>query len=132
MVGIDGSAGAVAALRWAAAESRAHGRPLTVVNVYDPVIFYGYPIAPMTGIAEAVLTGGEASLDEALAQVYGEMHPVGVTRVVKQGNPARVLIDVAADASLLVVGARGHGHFLLGSVSNRCVHHADCPVAVVH
>jgi nucleotide-binding universal stress UspA family protein len=51
---------------------------------------------------------------------------------VREGNPARVLVEIATDASLLVVGARGHGHFLLGSVSDRCVHHADCPVVVVH
>ena len=45
-----------------------------------------------------------------------------------------MLINVARDADLLVVGSRGSGTFkelLLGSVSDRCVRHASCPVAVV-
>src|SRR5674536_94088 len=43
VVGIDGSPGSVAALRWAASEARAHGRPLTAVVAYDVPAYYGYP-----------------------------------------------------------------------------------------
>lgn len=131
VVGIDGSPGAVAALRWAAVEARTHGRRLTAVYAYDPVV-YGAPMPPMAGIPDLVMAGGEARLDEALLEVFGDQRPTEVTRVVREGNPARVLVEIATDASLLVVGARGHGHFLLGSVSDRCVHHANCPVVVVH
>jgi nucleotide-binding universal stress UspA family protein len=59
---------------------------------------------------------------------------VQISQWVRQGNPAQVLIDAAADADLLVVGSRGHGGFaevLLGSVCMHCVQHAPCPVAVI-
>jgi nucleotide-binding universal stress UspA family protein len=53
---------------------------------------------------------------------------------VKQGRPAKVLIDEAANADLLVVGSRGHGGFtglVLGSVSQHVAAYAKCPVTVV-
>ena len=52
-----------------------------------------------------------------------------------QGAPAGVLVAASRDADLLVVGSRGHGGFvglLLGSVSQQCAHHAECPVVIVH
>jgi nucleotide-binding universal stress UspA family protein len=51
-----------------------------------------------------------------------------------EGPAARVLIDAACDAQLLVVGNRGHAGFteaLLGSVGQYCVHHSNCPVVIV-
>jgi nucleotide-binding universal stress UspA family protein len=60
---------------------------------------------------------------------------VTVQARVLQGPPALVLEQAAADADLLVVGNRGFGGFagmVLGSVSEHCIHHATCPVVVVH
>jgi nucleotide-binding universal stress UspA family protein len=55
---------------------------------------------------------------------------------VRTGDPAAELEALAAEhaADMVVVGNRGHGRgrrLLLGSVSNRLVHHADRPVLVV-
>jgi nucleotide-binding universal stress UspA family protein len=58
-----------------------------------------------------------------------------VSTLVAEGNAARALLDASDTAELLVVGSRGHGGFtgvLVGSVSQQCVHHAKCPVVVVH
>jgi nucleotide-binding universal stress UspA family protein len=61
--------------------------------------------------------------------------PIPVSTLVAEGNPARALLDASEGADLLVVGSRGHGGFtgvLVGSISQQCVHHAKCPVVVVH
>lgn len=60
---------------------------------------------------------------------------VDVTRVVRHNQPQHLLVDLSAEASLVVVGSRGRGGFpglLLGSVSRSVIARAACPVMVVH
>lgn len=50
-------------------------------------------------------------------------------------KPARVLMAVAPDAQLIVVGSRGRGPVagaVLGSTGNDLLARSACPVAVVH
>lgn len=57
-----------------------------------------------------------------------------VTTTVLRGPSAAMLVAAAENATLLVVGAPGHGDFvglLLGAVSCACVTHAPCSVVVV-
>ena len=54
--------------------------------------------------------------------------------MVEDRNPAEALVELSADADMLVVGSRGRGGFtslLLGSVSHAAVLHALCPVVVI-
>jgi nucleotide-binding universal stress UspA family protein len=76
----------------------------------------------------------EQVLREAVERARSDHPAVKVETAVVEGRPARVLVEMSADADLLVVGSRGLGGFselLLGSVSQQCVHHAHCPVTVV-
>ena len=59
---------------------------------------------------------------------------ITVDTYVGQGNPAAVILAVARDAGLIVMGARGRGSFtslMLGSVSHQVIHDVPCPVAVI-
>jgi len=131
VVGIDGSDTSQDALRWAVRQSRLTGQEV------HAVVSWGYPVDVGPGAFGAF--DPEANARDVLAKAVADvLDPADAERVpqhVVAGHPARVLLDAAADADLLVVGSRGHGGFagmLLGSVSQHVVAHATCPVLVVH
>ena len=69
-----------------------------------------------------------------IKDVLGNDPPVVVQPSVKQGSPAKVLIQESKDADLLVVDTRGHGGFrglVLGSTSQHVAVYAKCSVAIV-
>jgi nucleotide-binding universal stress UspA family protein len=135
LVGVDGSPSSHKALAWAAAEAAEHGADLVVLNVWE------HTLPPPTGsvsVSERYVPDPSQRTAEDLLkeikEVLGENPPVLVQPRVKQGSPAKVLIEQSADSDLLVVGTRGHGGFrglVLGSVSQHVAAYAQCPVAVV-
>ena len=76
----------------------------------------------------------EEDFDQALAVAAKENPDVSVVRQVLPGTPRAALLSAAADAQLLVVGARGRGGFdemSLGSIAEAVLLYAPGPVAVV-
>jgi nucleotide-binding universal stress UspA family protein len=145
VVGVDGSAGAAEALRWAVAEARLRKARLRIVHAWT----YGYVGMPNGGFDYMGLgsyaslgidlgdlqRAAEDLLEKAIGAVAGGVDGVEIERQVLQGTAAGVLVGAVVAGDLLVVGSRGHGDFvglLLGSVSQQCVHYAPCPVVVVH
>jgi len=136
VVGVDGSPESVSALRWARHYASATGARIRAILAWH------YPAqvgpAPVGVAPEAITSEVEDSMRNVLTQtvsdVFGDPATAGVETRVTYGHPAQVLIDESKDASLLVVGHRGHGAFtgmLVGSVSIHCVTSAACPVVVV-
>jgi nucleotide-binding universal stress UspA family protein len=124
VVGADGSGASQPAVAFAFAEAALRDVPLLAVCA----------LADTPGIR-----GGahllEADFERALAKGEADHPDVVVRRQVAQGAPRAALLDAASAGQLLVVGARGRGglhSMLLGSVSLAVLHHAPCPVAVVH
>jgi nucleotide-binding universal stress UspA family protein len=136
VVGVDGSPGSRKALTWAAAEAADHGADLIVVNVWEHTLL---PPAGSVSVSEHYVPDPSQRTAEDLVGVIkeelGDDPPVRVQPQVKQGRPAKVLIDESTNADLLVVGNRGHGGFaglVIGSVSQHVAAYAKCPVTVVH
>jgi nucleotide-binding universal stress UspA family protein len=137
VVGVEGSGGAKAALRWAIREAEIRGAVIDVVttfaSTYVPASpdFNYVPLDPADLEAE-VHKMQDAVVDEVLADLNGST--VEIRRRVMRGRPADTLIAVAEGADMLVVGSRGRGGFrglLLGSVSQQIAHHGSCPVVIV-
>ena len=87
--------------------------------------------------AEKILERHVQTAEEGLRKL-SERHLPGrdVRTVVVQGTPHEAVVEFAREESvdLIVVGTRGHGligHALMGSTTERILHHAPCPVLVV-
>jgi nucleotide-binding universal stress UspA family protein len=140
VVGVDGSSGSVAALRWAIEEADIWSVPVEVVHVYSfrPQLGEAWTYGLTPQLPESLFEEAHARAEEELDAMLKEVVPDGIgveviARVV-EGRPAERLIEISKDARMLVVGTRGLGGFrslLLGSVSSQCVQHAECPVVVV-
>ena len=140
VVGIDGTAEGVAALRWAVAEARwRRARVLALaVSGPPPVVGGGAEIAggaivPAVLDDEDLTAAAEAWLSDALAALPADARE-SVEGRVAHGDAVAVLLEAAGDADLLVLGNHGRGALagaLAGSVALRCAHHADCPVVLV-
>ncbi|WP_185832075.1 universal stress protein [Streptomyces sp. WAC 04229] len=74
------------------------------------------------------------ALGEALAPWRERFPDVPVVEHVEMGSAGQVLLSVAANAQLMVVGRRARRTAVgarIGSVAHGVLHHADCPVVVV-
>lgn len=133
IVGMDGSEGAAAALRWALREADLHGWATTAVLAWT--YLDQHPTAPGARFDPAYGDDdARGALDAAIVSAIGNESAGRVDRKVICDLPAPALLSASEGAELLVVGSRGLGGFkslLLGSVSEQCLHHATCPVAIV-
>lgn len=140
VVGLDGSDRSRAALVAAVDEAGRRGADVVAVAAYQPVDPWAglsdLPIPSTDEVRADVLRGAEAVVREVLGTTGRPGVPVPHVRIeVMQGAAADLLVQVAEQADLLVVGSRGRGALrglLLGSVALHCVLSATCPVLVVH
>jgi nucleotide-binding universal stress UspA family protein len=127
------------ALAWAVTEARLRGNSLHVVMAWQrppsigPANIWGAGLDPSLN-DQSLLASATADEAARLGAEAAQGQEVLVTSEAVEGHPAGVLLGVAQEADLLVVGTRGHGGFagaLLGSVSQHVVTHARCPVVVI-
>ena len=135
VVGTDGSPNAEAAVREAGRIAKAEGAVVHLVTAFPDIPTYSEGIASsakrqridLREVAEGVLSRTAEELQAQGLQVMTEA---------REGDPAQVILDVSRerDADLIVIGARGLTgirRFLLGSVSSKLSHHAECSLMIV-
>lgn len=134
VVGVDGSAASVDALKWAIRYAELTGGQV------EAVTSWAVPDAAGAGFGaglEAVSIDWPGIATDSQEGALAQALPGGsgsIKRSVVFDHPAAALLAAAEGADLLVVGSRGHGGFvgmMLGSVSAHVVAHAPCPVLVI-
>jgi nucleotide-binding universal stress UspA family protein len=132
VVGVDGSTGSLAALRWAEREAGLRAVTLHVVRAWEDTTKQVAPYAahPPDGVQDHRTAAGRLQAD--VAAVLGPAPVVNVDVRVAEGLAARVLLDHAAGADLLVLGSATRcAPDGIGPVARACLRHAPCPVVVV-
>ncbi len=135
VVGVDGSAESVAALRWACREASLRAAEVLAVMALESachqVASYAVPAPRQSGgswgAAREVL---RRSISEAVSLFPG----ISVRTEIAEGLAARILLDQAADADMLVLGRNSHApdpYRAAGPVIRVCLRSARCPVVII-
>ena len=134
VVGVDGSAESVAALRWACREASLRSTEVHAVFAMESAVHqvasYAVPSPQQSGSWRAARDVLRQAVSEAAALYPG----VSIRAEVTEGLAARVLLDHAAGADMLVLG--GNAHRLdpsrgAGPVIRVCLRTAPCPVVLI-
>jgi nucleotide-binding universal stress UspA family protein len=125
VVGVDGSAASLEALRWAVGLAGTSGAPVSAVYAFTPSYAEVSPAQYEFLQTEAAQTLGVWCAETGVAE--------SVDPFVVGGGPG-ALLTIAHQSDLLVVGTRGDygiAHLHLGSVAHHLVHHTSVPLAIV-
>lgn len=133
VVGVNGSASSIQALRWAAAHAQAADAPLVITYVYEPT---QQDLAANGGFLPAdwqlrARARAERWVRETLDR--SQLPAIWKIRVLSEA-PGRALVEQSRHGALLVIGTPEHvglRRVLAGSVSHYCLSHAHCPVVAV-
>jgi nucleotide-binding universal stress UspA family protein len=135
LVPIDGSEHALRALDVACDIAQKYGATLHLIHAYPPIFTEGMMGA--TGIETVIATrvqAGDAILQRAVEHIEGRV--TDITTELREAPDAEAILEEAEThhCDLIVMGTRGLGRLaglLLGSVSQKVVQHAKCPVLLV-
>ena len=131
VVGIDGSANSQAALQWAVD----HAKPETTIKAVGVYSFTAFSAIDYQTVLESLRDRIRDEVETSIAKVnMAENASPTIIAKVLEGDPRNVLREEAADADLLVLGARGHrgvAHLILGSVTTSLTHHPTAVTVVV-
>ena len=137
VVGIDGSDQSRHAAMVSADLAKRNNAVLHMVTIVRPPEgWWGIVGSPPTpsALSKSLADAQREILDSVVAGL--DLTGIEVVQVEDVGDPARMLLEYAlqVDADVLVIGRRGAGlieRIMLGSVANRVVHDAECPVLLV-
>jgi nucleotide-binding universal stress UspA family protein len=138
LVPVDFSAHSVLSLEYAAAFATRFGASLELLHVVEDPATAAWAaegaVLDIAGIRAALVEDAERQLAEYRTRL--EALEVPAITTVRIGSPASTIVDYARTihTDLIIMGTHGRSgfsHLVLGSVAERVVRHAACPVFTV-
>ncbi len=136
LVPVDFSADALSALQYAAAFAKVFKAELLILYVVEP-IYYATPTDMYAASAESAMLAQEQrrTAEQQLVRIGADLKKQGLRHraMVKGGSPSQVIVDTArtSGADLIIMathGRTGLAHMFMGSVAEKVVRSAACPV----
>jgi nucleotide-binding universal stress UspA family protein len=134
VLAVDGSDISKKAAKKAFSLAKETGIDVTAIHVVN-VPNYAVPTsntAYMGDVASSMKEHGEKILDET--EKMGSKMGVKVKKELVEGTPDDEIIKLANKDDLIIMGCKGHsaiGRILIGSVSEKVLHHSDATVMIV-
>jgi len=134
---LDGSKTAEKVLPFARLLARTLKLPVQLLEVVDISAATAHIVTDKARYLDAIIAEGERASREHLAEVAVTFAGLHVTCKVERGRPAESIIENAeADAGTLITmathGRSGINRWMMGSVAEKVVRLAPCPVLVTH
>ncbi|MGR6584983.1 universal stress protein (plasmid) [Rhodococcus qingshengii] len=134
VVGVDGSMNSEPAIGLAFEECALRGASLIVLHACFDQDMSTLQDDSATEVRAAVEEAGRLVLAESVSRWWKQFPEVRVRRNLVRDRPVEHLLDLAADAQLVVVGTRGRGGFVgmdIGSTGTALLHKTPCPLLMV-
>jgi len=110
------------------------GAKVTALFVVDQVPLQSMPADSTVVFSVHALIESEGKKAVSDVKEAGDKMGVEVTSLVVEGSPAKKIVEIAADFDLVVMGTIGRSglsKLFIGSVAERVVRYAPCPVLTV-
>jgi nucleotide-binding universal stress UspA family protein len=106
---------------------------VTLLHVLPPYLEFGIAELGAVQSLDFIATRKEEARRNLDSFLHEELRDVSVKRVLVEGDPARQIVEYAhtENVGLIMMPTHGYGPFrtlLLGSVTSKVLHDADCPV----
>ncbi|MFB4298563.1 universal stress protein [Actinomadura sp. NTSP31] len=136
VVGVDGSAASLAALRWAAGQATLQHAEIVAVRAWRASRDWlaPYAVAARRPSPAQERERARNGLATDVLKTLGPLPQVPIRQELVRGGAARALIAYAGEAQLLVLGGRcddRSAEVFVGPVASACLRHAPCPVVLV-
>ncbi|KAI5659316.1 hypothetical protein M9H77_28109 [Catharanthus roseus] len=154
LIPLDESEGSFYALKWALDHlfnyspidfpnnSQKQPHLITLLNVQHPFQPYIFAAGPVVYATPTVVDAVRKANEETATRIFFRALQMCKEKMIKaetllvEGDPKDTICEVADEQhfDLLVIGSRGLGKIkraFLGSVSDYCAHHVNCPILIV-